>query len=172
MTAKEPAGRLHRWALTLQEFNFEVVYRPGRENSVAVALSRGPVRVDSVAPAEGETEGDDPEISAPEGGTAAEEEPKPSGTRLTMATMATAVAAQTPAERQVAAIRVAVSRDGGHEVEPTNGRDTAVARGWPHVMEEEIDRAADDVVRAVTVQRMELAELGVPQFTDEDVKRE
>ncbi|KAE9061495.1 hypothetical protein PF007_g30244, partial [Phytophthora fragariae] len=39
-------------------------------------------------------------------------------------------------------------------------------------LENEIDRAADDVVRAVIVQRVEAAELGFVQFTDEDVKRE
>jgi hypothetical protein len=56
MTCKEPAGRLHRWALTLQEFDFEVVYRPGRENSVTDALSRGPVQADDAEGAEAETE--------------------------------------------------------------------------------------------------------------------
>lgn len=43
-TAKELRGRLHRWALALQVYRLEIVYRPGRENVVPDALSRAPVR--------------------------------------------------------------------------------------------------------------------------------
>ena len=40
MTAHDPTGRLARWFLTLQQYNFEIKYLPGEKNQVADALSR------------------------------------------------------------------------------------------------------------------------------------
>ncbi|ETN16341.1 hypothetical protein PPTG_21901 [Phytophthora nicotianae INRA-310] len=42
MISPNLTDKLHRWALTLQEFNFDVEYRPGTTNVVADALSRAP----------------------------------------------------------------------------------------------------------------------------------
>ncbi|KAI4898887.1 hypothetical protein NFI96_006930, partial [Prochilodus magdalenae] len=42
MRFREPEGQLARWMSRLQEFNFEVVHRPGRNHSNADALSRRP----------------------------------------------------------------------------------------------------------------------------------
>ena len=36
----EPKGRMARWVVTLQEFDFETVHREGSKNQVADALSR------------------------------------------------------------------------------------------------------------------------------------
>lgn len=33
MTAKQLAGRLHRWAITLQEYNFTIIHTPGKLNT-------------------------------------------------------------------------------------------------------------------------------------------
>ena len=40
-TAKH-TGRLERWALKLQEYNFDIVHKPGKKNCVADAISRIP----------------------------------------------------------------------------------------------------------------------------------
>jgi hypothetical protein len=54
MKSKDLTGRLYRWALQLQEYEFNVTYRPGSTNVVADALSRAPVR--QVAPEHGGNE--------------------------------------------------------------------------------------------------------------------
>lgn len=48
MTRPNLAGRLHRWSLTLQEYDFGIEYRPGATNVVADALSRAPAAVRAI----------------------------------------------------------------------------------------------------------------------------
>ena len=40
MKVKDPTGRLARWALQLQQYDFEIIHRPGVQNGAADALSR------------------------------------------------------------------------------------------------------------------------------------
>ncbi|GMF33079.1 unnamed protein product [Phytophthora lilii] len=47
--ASKVSRRLHRWSLTLQEYVFEISYRPRATNVVADALSRAPAAVRAVA---------------------------------------------------------------------------------------------------------------------------
>jgi hypothetical protein len=42
MSKPEPAGRLQRWALKIQEYNMKIGYRPGRSHQNADCLSRIP----------------------------------------------------------------------------------------------------------------------------------
>ena len=42
MTLKEPTGRLARWSVLLQQYDFEVKHRSGTTNGNADALSRIP----------------------------------------------------------------------------------------------------------------------------------
>ena len=50
MNVKDPTGRLARWALQLQQYDFEIVHRPGTSNGNADALSRRPYRSSSDEP--------------------------------------------------------------------------------------------------------------------------
>ena len=40
MSVKDPGSRLLRWRIQLEEYNYEIVYKPGVQNSSADALSR------------------------------------------------------------------------------------------------------------------------------------
>ena len=40
LTAHDPTGRLARWHLTLQQYDYEIKFLPGSQNSVADAISR------------------------------------------------------------------------------------------------------------------------------------
>ena len=37
---KDPGSRLLRWRLELEQYDYEIVYKPGRQNMNAAALSR------------------------------------------------------------------------------------------------------------------------------------
>ncbi|XP_064459039.1 uncharacterized protein LOC135369375 [Ornithodoros turicata] len=45
---KNPAGRLARWSLTLQRYDFSIEYRRGTSNKVVDALSRAPLPLEDV----------------------------------------------------------------------------------------------------------------------------
>ena len=48
MTISDPSGRLQRWRLRLSEFDFVVMYKKGKENTIADALSRSTTQGEAI----------------------------------------------------------------------------------------------------------------------------
>lgn len=46
MSHPNQLGRLARWSLHLQDFDFNVIHKPGESNKVTDALSRNPIQGD------------------------------------------------------------------------------------------------------------------------------
>ncbi|GMF16139.1 unnamed protein product [Phytophthora fragariaefolia] len=165
MTVKEPVGRLHRWALTLQEYDFTFEYRPGKENQVADALSRGPPLAGADEEADDVAAREEPAIST-------EDDHSSSSDKVLVLTARDgSTEVLTPLDLTAAVVRrcMAVRReDAGCAVNAAEQQLDAPKT----ILEAEIERAAMNVVQAVAVHRVEAAELGVVQFTDEDIRRE
>ena len=58
MTTQKLTGKLARWSLLLQEYNFTVEHRKGVDNTNADCLSRYPLPSDAEAPSMDWTEGE------------------------------------------------------------------------------------------------------------------
>lgn len=43
MNCKDPSSKLVRWRLKLEEYQYEIVYKPGKLNANADGLSRNPI---------------------------------------------------------------------------------------------------------------------------------
>ncbi|GMF36060.1 unnamed protein product [Phytophthora fragariaefolia] len=159
MTAKELAGRLHRWVLTLQEYDFDILYRTGKENHVADALPRGPTAVAGAA-AELDVTTDD---NCPMG--TADNHDRSSETRE-VATL-----------RRAAAVRSG-NGTGSQEPEPPQSQPPQPPPTIRVDMVEITDAIAKqscdgtDITNAFVVRRLESAEMGAVQFTDADIRRE
>jgi hypothetical protein len=48
MSKPEPAGRLQRWALKMQEYDMKIGYRPGKSHQNADCLSRIPKNLGAI----------------------------------------------------------------------------------------------------------------------------
>ncbi|KAL9979865.1 hypothetical protein ACROYT_G017589 [Oculina patagonica] len=60
MNVKDATGRLARWSLLLQQYDFEIVHRPGREHSNADSLSRRPYEANTHL---GSLQKEDPQVT-------------------------------------------------------------------------------------------------------------
>ena len=58
MSVKDPGSRLLRWRIQLEEYDYEIVYKPGVQNSNADALSR----INALAGDDSESSGIDQEM--------------------------------------------------------------------------------------------------------------
>ncbi|KAJ8569559.1 hypothetical protein ON010_g5700 [Phytophthora cinnamomi] len=193
MTAKEPAGRLHRWALTLQEYDFEIVYRPGKENCHG-SSSTGRWewrRPDHAVPVHGGqgTHAAAGRISVEQYGSASDlsgqgsvsDELASVAARSRSTPTVMELLADARQDVRVAKLQLAELAVLQLQIEAATGMETPhanvprAAQGMSEIVDTvavDVDQAADDVVRTISVQRAEAAELGIVQFTDDDIRRE
>lgn len=57
---KDPIGRLARWSVRLQQFDFTILHRKGKYNVVPDALSRNPIDVSAIDQPKLDEFGEDP----------------------------------------------------------------------------------------------------------------
>jgi hypothetical protein len=60
MSVKDPGSRLLRWRIKLEEYDYEIVYKPGKQNSNAAALSR----IGAITKGEGDSGEIDPQMKS------------------------------------------------------------------------------------------------------------
>lgn len=155
MEAKELAGRLQRWALALQEYDFEIVYRPGTENRVADALSRGPVdNVNTTSRGNAEFAGN---------------QPTSKGENYRMVRFEESLVGDVPVPTGTSQVRSIQASTGEEGTSP--GLNTSVTDTTDN-MDAVLIKEAVKEARSAAIYRVEAAELGIVQFTDADIKRE
>ena len=85
LKSKEPNGRVARWVMLLQELDFEVKHRPGRQMQLPDMLSRQERVLALREGTAGEAQGRDPLIAALRRAVEAGEEPGRADTRVIQA---------------------------------------------------------------------------------------
>ncbi|POM58645.1 LOW QUALITY PROTEIN: Hypothetical protein PHPALM_36685 [Phytophthora palmivora] len=176
MEAKELAGRLQRWALALQEYDFDIIYRPGTENRVADALFRRSVTEER--PLNNSPLKQSVALSVITKNSKMKEPTTP-GFRLRVGIAAQDAfvwARQKFGYRSPIHEKVSDKNESGL-INVSISPDTSLEHPSPQPISPKqettmIEIAATNAIRSAGLYRVETAELGTVQFSDADIKRE